>query len=394
MTCLRDKFFAIRNWIIICAVGFFAIPSLGTYWVNNGVGYEKGNRRRFIAVLKMECLSILFSLFIYNQLLDYYNKKEFNNLDKYVKDRQMASTTLIIFLIASQMAHFLYFAPDTIQEFGSIFLDLSQDFFLLNTFVHVLNAVSRTKHIVTKISEISFISPLIFDRRCQVQEITIPIKKFSGDGGTVRLALVSDLHVGPGVHREQVARVVDTLLKLDVNAVAFVGDMVDGPAESLADRLMPIWPLRYRFTCFFVTGNHEYYYGDAKKWLIFYEDHGIHVLDNRAKMFHNICIVGVNDISSEYSGIKNHEMNLSEAMRYCTSDTTRVLLAHNPASVRSFPKKDLDRIDVVLSGHTHAGQYYVIVPVVFWILPYYHGLYDLGHGKLLYRLELYTRVLR
>ncbi|VDM52508.1 unnamed protein product [Angiostrongylus costaricensis] len=216
-----------------------------------------------------------------------------------------------------------------------------------------------------------------------VKEITLPIKNFSGDGGTVRLALVSDLHVGASVHQEQVARVVDTLLKLDVNAVALVGDIVDGPVESLADRLMPIWPLRYRFTCFFVTGNHEYYYGDAVKWFTFYGDRGIHVLNNKARMFHNICIVGVNDISSKYSGINNHEMNLNEAVQNCTSGTTRVLLAHNPASVLSFPKKDFDEIDVVFSGHTHAGQFYVLVPVVFWMLPYYHGLYDLQHGKLL-----------
>ncbi|KJH45736.1 hypothetical protein DICVIV_08211 [Dictyocaulus viviparus] len=76
-------------------------------------------------------------------------------------------------------------------------------------------------------------------------------------------------------------------------------------------------------------------------------------------------------------------MNLSTAVEYCTDGTTRVLLTHNPASVLTFPQEYLENIDVILSGHTHAGQYYVLVPVVFWMLPFYHGLYNIQHSKLL-----------
>ncbi|PIO70702.1 hypothetical protein TELCIR_07432 [Teladorsagia circumcincta] len=75
-------------------------------------------------------------------------------------------------------------------------------------------------------------------------------------------------------------------------------------------------------------------------------------------------------------------MNLTEAMQNCSEDSSRIVLAHNPASVKSFPAEDLEKVDVILSGHTHAGQYYVLVPVVSWLLPYFHGLYDVGHGKL------------
>lgn len=39
--------------------------------------------------------------------------------------------------------------------------------------------------------------------------------------------------------------------------------------------------------------------------------------------------------------------------------------------------------EVSFAGHTHAGQYYVLVPLISWLLPYFHGLYDIGHGKLL-----------
>ena len=36
------------------------------------------------------------------------------------------------------------------------------------------------------------------------------------------------------------------------------------------------------------------------------------------------------------------------------------------------------------SGHTHAGQFYTVAPLVYWLLPYYYGLYDLNGGAKLF----------
>ncbi|RCN25350.1 hypothetical protein ANCCAN_28939 [Ancylostoma caninum] len=67
--------------------------------------------------------------------------------------------------------------------------------------------------------------------------------------------------------------------------------------------MSPLWILTHRFPTYFVTGNHEYYYGDARKWFNLYASHRIHVLTNQCEMFHRICLIGVNDISSGYSGL-------------------------------------------------------------------------------------------
>uniref|UniRef100_A0A183FFY9 Metallophos domain-containing protein n=1 Tax=Heligmosomoides polygyrus TaxID=6339 RepID=A0A183FFY9_HELPZ len=120
--------------------------------------------------------------------------------------------------------------------------------------------------------------------------------------------------------------------------------------------------LHYRHRIYYVSGNHEYYYGDARKWFSEFGRHGIEVLNNK---------------------IDGHSMNLTEAMQNCSAKSSRILLSHNPASVLTFSAEDLEKVDVVLSGHTHAGQYYVLVPLISWLLPYFHGLYDIGHGKLL-----------
>ena len=39
-----------------------------------------------------------------------------------------------------------------------------------------------------------------------VKQLTIPVKNFTGDGGHIRFAMISDIHAGASVYREQVCR--------------------------------------------------------------------------------------------------------------------------------------------------------------------------------------------
>lgn len=100
-------------------------------------------------------------------------------------------------------------------------------------------------------------------------------------------------------------------------------------------------------------------------------------------MVKGVCLAGVNDISSEKAGITYHHMDLKKATQRCPKDTSQVVMAHNPASIREFlvdHPDELAKVDLVVSGHTHAGQFYVVVPVVYWLLPYFYGLYEVPFG--------------
>lgn len=48
--------------------------------------------------------------------------------------------------------------------------------------------------------------------------------------------------------------------------------------------------LHYRHRIYYVSGNHEYYYGDARKWFSEFGRHGIEVLNNKYVLYkHSIC---------------------------------------------------------------------------------------------------------
>ncbi|KAK6044131.1 Ser/Thr phosphatase family protein [Cooperia oncophora] len=346
----------------------------------------KWERRRFVATLKLECFMLLCDFFLYSQLMVYFESKDCNKLNNQflTKTRTYASAGLVCFMVASQMMYFLYFASEEVQD--QLFdvcaflsgtwinlLGLVVGCFIVNSVMRLLNATPTANFAVRRIRKIPLISSFVFDRRCQikavllvsvvlsflmwcssddivVKQVTIPIKNFSGFNGSVKIALLSDVHAGATVRRAQIAKVADKLRDLDVDAVALVGDMVDGPVKTVASHMEPLWSVLKRHRTYFVTGNHEYYYGDAMMWFVEYEMHGVRVLNNRCEMFRNICVIGVNDVSSKKSGILGHRMNLTEASRNCSEGSSRLLLAHNPSSLSKFPASELNKIDVVLSG--------------------------------------------
>lgn len=111
----------------------------------------------------------------------------------------------------------------------------------------------------------------------------------------------------------QIDEIVLAVEKLKPQAVFIVGDMVDAYfGEDILERLEPLFAMAARLPTYYVTGNHDYFFGDAELLLRHYEKQGIHVLRNRcvfySKLFRRcqnvsgISVAGVYDSYGARSG--------------------------------------------------------------------------------------------
>ncbi|MDT4987577.1 MAG: uncharacterized protein QOI74_1671, partial [Micromonosporaceae bacterium] len=164
-----------------------------------------------------------------------------------------------------------------------------------------------------------------------------------------RIAVVSDIHLGPLLGRGHTRRIVDMINHLDADLVTVVGDLVDGSVAELGRAAEPLAQLRARRGSFFVTGNHEYFSG-YREWITEVRSLGLTVLRNQRVGIDGLDLAGVNDATGgSYGDAPDYDAALGGR------DPTKpvVLLAHQPVQVDEAARRG---VDLQLSGHTHGGQ--------------------------------------
>ena len=183
----------------------------------------------------------------------------------------------------------------------------------------------------------------------RVKRVTVPLAKLPRSAHGYRIAVVSDIHLGPVLGRDFCQRVVDTINSTRPDLIAVVGDLVDGSVKDLGPAAAPLARLRARHGSYFVTGNHEYYSG-AAQWVREVRELGLHPLENARTEMAGFDLAGVNDVAGESEG---HGPDFGRALGDRDTSRAVVLLAHQPVQIHDAVKHG---VDLQLSGHTHGGQ--------------------------------------
>ncbi|MER6105329.1 metallophosphoesterase [Streptomyces sp. NPDC001832] len=183
----------------------------------------------------------------------------------------------------------------------------------------------------------------------RVKRITVPLAKLPRSAHGFRIAVVSDIHLGPVLGRAHTQRIVDTINRTQPDLVAVVGDLVDGTVADLGPAAEPLAQLTARQGSFFVTGNHEYYSG-AAQWVDHVRELGLHPLENARVEIDGFDLAGVNDIAGESEG---QGPDFDRALGDRDRNRAAVLLAHQPVVIHDAVAHG---VDLQLSGHTHGGQ--------------------------------------
>ncbi|PAZ16149.1 hypothetical protein CLM62_09590 [Streptomyces sp. SA15] len=182
-----------------------------------------------------------------------------------------------------------------------------------------------------------------------VKRVTVPLAKLPRAAHGYRIAVVSDIHLGPVLGRGFAQKVVDTINSTQPDLIAVVGDLVDGSVKDLGPAAAPLAQLTARHGTYFVTGNHEYFSG-AEQWVEEVRRLGMRPLENaRVEMAH-FDLAGVNDVSGEDEG---QGPDYAKALGDRDRARACVLLAHQPVQIHDAVDHG---VDLQLSGHSHGGQ--------------------------------------
>ncbi|MFI8510723.1 metallophosphoesterase [Streptomyces sp. NPDC085460] len=184
----------------------------------------------------------------------------------------------------------------------------------------------------------------------RVKRVTVPLAKLPRAAHGYRIAVVSDIHLGPILGRAHSQRIVDAINATQPDLIAVVGDLVDGTVENLGSAAEPLARLRARHGSFFVTGNHEYFSG-ADAWVDHVRDLGMRPLRNeRLEIPAGFDLAGVDDVAGESEG---QGPDFGRALGDRDRSRAAVLLAHQPIVIDDAVAHG---VDLQLSGHTHGGQ--------------------------------------
>jgi uncharacterized protein len=185
-----------------------------------------------------------------------------------------------------------------------------------------------------------------------VVEQTIPIaglpKSFEGK----RIALLSDLHLGPYNSLDFIQKVVRKTQKLHADMIALAGDFVHVGTKEIDPCLNALSQLYAPLGVYAVPGNHDMTQS-GKPLRRAITKYGIRDLTNSSQWIESgsdrLLVGGVDDL---WYG----QPDLDRAIQPATPEDVVVLLSHNP----DFAEKLNDaRVKLVLSGHTHGGQIYL-----------------------------------
>ena len=194
----------------------------------------------------------------------------------------------------------------------------------------------------------------------------------------LRIALVSDIHLGTYVRQWHLQKLVNQLNALDVDVVVVAGDWTYEPPLDLVKAFAPIGQIRHPVLA--VLGNHDVEKpGPALQAQLrsALEQHRVTFLEGKSLQLTGWEWVGVGDY---WGGHPERDVKAVLA----SPNPRRIVVTHQPDAVSLFPHHTAF---LTVAGHTHGGQ--IALPWLtvknmeqFTVNPWYQGRYDLPQSTL------------
>jgi predicted MPP superfamily phosphohydrolase len=220
----------------------------------------------------------------------------------------------------------------------------------------------------------------------RIEKLTIPTSSIPASVGTLKIAQISDVHLGLLVGETKLKRILDLVSAQNPDVLVSTGDLVDGEIcknDRMVEILRGISPPLGKFA---VTGNHEYYAG-VDRAVKCMQEGGFKVLQGESvDLGGMIHIAGVDDPTAKsfhrFNGITEKSLLSGIAAQNGSANPRQfvLLLKHQPR----IDRETVGLYDLQLSGHTHKGQIFPFSLLIKLAFPQDAGLLKLTQGSNIY----------
>lgn len=229
-------------------------------------------------------------------------------------------------------------------------------------------------------------------RALVVREVEAQVPGLPAAFDGLRIAQLSDLHIGPHTPRGFLRRVVRAVEGARADLIAVTGDLIDDRAEDVAPYAAALGRLDAPLGVFVIPGNHDVYAGWEEVERGLRASTGATVLVNDARVIERdgarLALVGLGDPAARggwgnrAGGAPRAAPDLERAFARVPRGVVAVAFAHNPAL---WPRLAERGAALTLSGHTHWGQ--LALPRLGWslaspFLEHAMGAHQLGDALL------------
>ncbi len=189
----------------------------------------------------------------------------------------------------------------------------------------------------------------------QPRYVTIPTSKLPEGTDRIRIALLTDVHIGGLSTYSYFNRIMNLVKEAEPDMLMLGGDIIDGNMSYRERELSLLKETiqKMRYGCFAVNGNHEYYHLLDEDVEQIIRDCGANMLIFERTEAAGIVIIGLDDAFYGW---------LSPFMKPDDKDKFVLVLKHRPG----LPFDSEGKFNLMLSGHTHGGQ--------FWPLGYFKSM--------------------
>lgn len=204
------------------------------------------------------------------------------------------------------------------------------------------------------------------------------VEKLSGTNKTYRIVHLTDLHLGSINDLKAMEKIIKKVNALNPDLICITGDTFTETVwdvYDIDDIAKAFKKLTSTYGTYACLGNHDFG-KDLPQMLIFFEKAHIWLLNDEHVEFDNLILFGRSD---RYPGgnRKHKREALEDFLPQVASDKLFIIMDHQPTP-KIINESAAAGADLLLSGHTHGGQFFPMHLFIKKRFPQYYGCKKYG----------------